>query len=828
VSVAQEIGGDGVASERGASLRWVGWLLGIVALTVVPVFWRRPSHPFQELRSYAALHLGVEVFAVAVSTAVFAVGWNAGTREHGRTHVPLGTGFLAVAVLDLLHALSTAGMPDMVTPSDPEKAIHFWLAARSAAAVAVLLTVLRAQRGSVPVLGAWRWLAGAFAYVALVTWVVLFHPGWLPRTFIAGHGLTGVKIAAEWVLIAISGASALIALRRARLADLPYDAAGLCAAAGVTVFSELCFAVYANTTDVFNFVGHLYKIVAYALIYRAVVVVGVRAPFQRLEESEARFARALRGANDGLFDWDLRTDAIYFSPRWWAILGLADAPKAEHRSTWEALVHPEDREGALAALSACVEEGRDHFDVGMRMRHGDGRWIHIDSHNFLDRDAEGRPLRLTGTVVDVTERIRAEEEIRALNADLERRVADRTADLEVANAALTRAVAAKDEFLAAMSHELRTPLNAVLGLSEAIVEGVYGRLGESQKGALRRVDESGRHLLALIDDILDLSKIGAGKMVLESAPVVVDDVCRASVRLVQEAAARKRQRLSLTLEDSSTVIHTDERRLKQVLLNLLGNAVKFTPEGGSIGVDVAPIAGDRVRFAVWDTGPGIADEDRARLFEPFVQLDARLSRRHGGAGLGLSLVKQLVELSGGTVALESELGKGSRFTVELPAGRPPEPAPESSAAPLEALRVEPTLASGHPRGRVLIADDDEVNMVTEADFLRSRGHEVLLARDGREALEMARREHPDVILMDIQMPGLDGLAATRALRGADVPALREVTILAVTALAMPGDRERCLAAGADDYLAKPIGLRRLALAVEAFLARGNAQPRSSS
>lgn len=256
----------------------------------------------------------------------------------------------------------------------------------------------------------------------------------------------------------------------------------------------------------------------------------------------------------------------------------------------------------------------------------------------------------------------------AERGSLAQRVAERTAELSAANAELAQAARLKDEFLANMSHELRTPLNAILGLSEGLQEQLYGPLNEKQLKYLQTIEESGRHLLALINDILDLSKIGAGKLILQLEPVLISQVCHTSLRLISQNAQAKNLQVEFESNvDPAAVILADERRLKQILVNLLSNAVKFTPTGGTIGLKVQD---DRTRpallFTVWDTGIGIAPEALARLFKPFVQLDSSLARRYEGTGLGLSLVARLTQMHGGEVTVQSEPGQGSRFTVSLP------------------------------------------------------------------------------------------------------------------------------------------------------------------
>lgn len=242
--------------------------------------------------------------------------------------------------------------------------------------------------------------------------------------------------------------------------------------------------------------------------------------------------------------------------------------------------------------------------------------------------------------------------------------------LRLINAELERAARLKDEFLANMSHELRTPLNAILIIGESLQEQVYGPLTSKQQKALNDVVESGQHLLALINDILDLSKIEAGKIELQRAPVNVAAVCQASLRLVREQAIKKNHSVSLLLPSDALTIRADERRLKQMLVNLLSNAVKFTPDGGKVGLEVhAGGAAPDIRFAVRDTGIGIRPELQARLFQPFAQLDSALNRQYGGTGLGLALVRRLAELHGGHVEVQSTPNEGSCFTIVVPLER---------------------------------------------------------------------------------------------------------------------------------------------------------------
>jgi len=410
----------------------------------------------------------------------------------------------------------------------------------------------------------------------------------------------------------------------------------------------------------------------------------------------------------------------------------------------------------------------------------------------------------------------SQEEIREHHELLELRIRQRTEQLEKAMHTALAASQAKSEFLANMSHELRTPMNGLLGMIDLVLDS---SLGGDQREQLQTAQRCAYSLLALLNDILDLSKIEAGKMLLEKIPFNVSELIGDCVKAQSAKAAQKRIEMHLEA-DAGCVFDVlgDPLRIRQIVANLLSNAIKFTDRGWvRVRISSKPCAGSRVELLIQviDTGAGIPSDKLASIFEKFTQADGSITRKYGGTGLGLAITRRLVQLHGGTVRAESEPGKGSTFTVTIACEPAPPPAP--ATAPAHAGGVSSSVPAA-PSARLLLVEDNLVNQKVVLAILRKKGYQIDVANHGREALDKlaAPGAAYQLILMDVQMPVLDGLEATRAIRR--TPRSETIPIIAMTAHAMNGDRERCLEAGMDAYISKPVQPAHLVSTIEKHLA----------
>jgi PAS domain S-box-containing protein len=529
-----------------------------------------------------------------------------------------------------------------------------------------------------------------------------------------------------------------------------------------------------------------------------------------LAKSREQFMLAVEGTNDGIWDWDLRSNSLFLSMRWKEMLGYSDEELPNHFSAFENNLHPDDKALVLDYVQRYLRGEEEDYNIEFRMLKKDGSYLWILARGQAVRDENGIPFRMAGSHTDITERKNYEGKLQQINDHLEKQTDfanSMAAEAEAANKA-------KSQFLANMSHEIRTPMNAIIGFSDILADE---DLTEEQKETLDIIRNSGHNLLMLINDILDFSKIEAGQLTVEMVDCSLGDILNSLESMMRVKASEKG--IDFKIKEGRglpSIIRSDPTRINQCLINLISNAIKFTEEG-HVYVDVS--LEDRegeafIKFEVEDTGIGVPVEKQAAIFESFTQADGDTTRKYGGTGLGLTITKQLAELLGGEIILESREGEGSLFTLVIPAN-----VDVTKQSFLDRFDI-----AGHTdpendgddimiSGSVLVAEDTATNQMLIKSLLKRMGLDVTIAEDGNIALQKALSHNYDLIFMDIQMPNKNGYDATKELRSKGV----KTPIVALTANAMKGDDRKCYDAGCDDYLTKPIDKQALQGAIEKYV-----------
>ncbi|MEQ8363261.1 MAG: PAS domain S-box protein [Cyclobacteriaceae bacterium] len=485
---------------------------------------------------------------------------------------------------------------------------------------------------------------------------------------------------------------------------------------------------------------------------------------KKLQASEERLSLAFQGAGDGMWDWDIVNNTVYYSPNWEIMFGYEIGSVAQTLETATERSHPEDLSKMFEEVNRYLNHEIPSYSYEFRMFHLDGSLMWTLHRAVALFDENGKATRMIGITTDITSRKLAEEALQRAKEEAD--TANRT----------------KSEFLANISHEIRTPMNAILGFSELLSSQIND---QRLKSFVEHISKAGNNLMILIDDILDLSKIESGKVELNSVTINLKNFIyelRSMFSILQES-----KMLFFNMEISEKLpeyIQVDAIRLRQILYNLLGNAFKFTEKGGvTFVVSLLDKNADQIQFTISDTGIGIPTEQHETIFEAFRQQDGQSTRKYGGTGLGLAITKRLVELMGGVISLASEKKSGSTFTVVLPFGR------QDGLSNHEEVKVETDEHTATSGQRILIAEDNETNRQMLKEIISSMGpHEIFEAKNGIEAVEMAIEKMPHLIFMDLMMPIMDGFIANRKIKE-DARTIH-IPVIAWTAAGLRDDEQR--------------------------------------
>ena len=657
--------------------------------------------------------------------------------------------------------------------------------------------------------GTWlRWWMGSIGGVLACTPLVL---AWgtgerLPRTWRYWGPLLGsvasVSVVSAWVFFSTSPAlarswlvfpvllwsSLAFGVRGATLALLPATILGV---AGTTMGTGLLGANF--EPDVRYVLLQQFVTAASFTCLVLAVVADERRGERALRDREQRLHMALAAARSFGFDLEPATNRVTRTAECAEILGLpVDVAERGSGDEYRRLIHEEDV-GILDAAERSLSPSSPTVSFAYRIRRPDGNIVHLEETARAEFDQEGRITRIVGVTIDVTERRRAELERENLLAR------ERAARREAEQATLLR-----DEFLGTVSHELRTPLNAILGWAQILQTGP--RTPDALQSGLATIARNARLQTQLIDDLLDLSRMSGGRLRIDAQPVDLAAVVRDAVLAVTPAASARQVHVQHDASPHGVLVSGDSERLQQVFWNLLVNAVKFTEPGGKVRVQLDQADGVH-SVRVSDTGQGIASDFLPHVFDRFRQADGSTTRRHSGLGIGLALVRQLVEMHGGTVAAESRgEGLGATFTVRLPALRA---APEAVTAAESQMPSLVNTANAQDQLTVLVLDDDSDARDVASLFLQGAGARVITAANTDDALRLVRAERPDVVVADIGMPRTDGYAFIRAVRALPVDQGAETPAVALTALVRDEDRRNALEAGYHSHLSKPVSREAL-------------------
>lgn len=515
---------------------------------------------------------------------------------------------------------------------------------------------------------------------------------------------------------------------------------------------------------------------------------------EELRKTNERLQFVLEGTHLGMWDWNPQTNDVVFNDIWATMLGLKFDEIEHDLSTWESRVHPDDLQSCYADITAHVAGKTDFYQNVHRMKHANGEWVYIlDRGKVVEWDEAGNPVRFSGTHTDITEQKKAELRLLEAYEELEQQkiISDRHAE------EARKANKAKTEFLANMSHEIRTPLNGISGLIH-LINGT--ELNDRQQRYTQAMLTSANTLMHIVNDVLDISKIEAGCMevvITEFSPLqIIHNV----TKTFEGSATKKGIAFDLQIADGfPSLISGDATKFNQIVFNLVGNAVKFTSDGKITIEGTYELDGSNpvLRVAVIDEGTGIPEELQESIFQKFNQGNSSTAHKPGGSGLGLTIVKKVVELLGGEINVSSQVGSGSTFTFNLPFAEP------SSGTESGAETIHESQKQDLNGVKVLLVEDNEINLLVAEEILKKLGAQVAIAKNGKEAIASLEQQEYDIVLLDLQMPVMDGNSALEHIRNRMAKPTSEIPVIILSANVMDCQIERSKSLGADDFVGKP-------------------------
>ncbi len=760
--------------------------------------------------NFILFHTIAELFTVGIAIIMFVVAWYAYPFSRNNFLLFLGIGYFWVGTLDLYHTLV---YPDLNIYEDltGTPSAQIWVIARLFEALILLIAPLFLTRDLNPtrtfvIFGA----ISAIAYQLVLS-------GNFPAAFYTDTGLTQFKIYSEYVIIAILFIACFHLWSKRHLLK-PRLLTLLIIAIGLTIIAEVIFTLYTAIDDIYNKSGHIVKILSFWLIFEILVKSALTRPYRELKkahddmehtvitrtktleqevekhknteraliESKARLTQLLTSSPVVIHTRELTEGypVTFISDNAREIFGYSSEELMHDPELWDGLIHPDDKTHALEELNNILSSRSLTQEYRIKTHDGGYKWVYEELK--IINDDHNEPLCIIGCRYDITQRKHAETELIAAKIEAD------------------RANQAKSQFLSRMSHELRTPLNAIMGFSQ--LSDYDKTLSDSQRDIAKKIYNAGKHLLILIDEILDLAKIESGNINLSMQPVSTTEVINDCLALTKTLASSRNISIKFNPENGNEyIIIADHIRFKQVLLNLVSNAIKYNKADGQVEIYCSEHKTDKVRINVSDSGAGIDKQKILHLYEPFNRLGAEAANIEG-TGIGLVITRQLVELMGGELGVESTPGKGAVFWVNMKRS--------SSACFLNEdknsdAQINDIAEPASRTARILVAEDNELNLEVLKMQMQSLGYKAFFCSDGQEALMELQNNFYDIILTDIKMPKIDGYELAHAIRNNDDGINQHTIIIAISANSMQDDIQQCMNVGMNDFIAKPVNIEQL-------------------